>query len=70
MGNLKFNLNVPTWLWFFINLTQVTFITLKLFNIISWNWFWVLSPLWIIMGLVYIFYLLCSIILFFRWITR
>ena len=70
MSNLKFNLNVPTWLWVFINLTQITFIALKLFNIISWNWFWVLSPLWIIMGLVYIFYLLCSIILFFRWITR
>ena len=68
MKNLKFNFNVPTWLWVFINLLQITFITLKLFNIISWNWFWVLSPLWIVMGLVYILWLLFSIILFIKWI--
>lgn len=70
MNKLKFNLNIPTGLWVFINLLQVTFIALKLFNIISWNWLWVLSPLWIVMGLVYILYLLFSIILFIKWIAR
>ena len=31
----------------FISLLQLTFIILKLCNIINWNWLWVMSPLWI-----------------------
>ena len=67
---MKFNFNIPTWLWVFINLLQITFITLKVFNVITWSWLWVLSPLWIIMGLIYIGWLLCSITAFFKWIGR
>ena len=65
---MKFNVNVPVWYWILLNLIQVTFIALKLFNIISWNWFWVLSPLWFFMGLVYILWIICSITMFFKWI--
>lgn len=65
---MKFNLNVPVWYWVLLNLTQITFIALKLFNIISWNWFWVLTPLWFFMGLVYILWIICSITMFFKWI--
>ena len=32
-------------------LTQIVFIVLKLLNKISWNWIWVLSPVWIYFGL-------------------
>ena len=28
-------------------LSLVTFILLKIFSVILWSWFWVLSPLWI-----------------------
>ena len=31
----------------FIGLLTILFITLKLTNVISWTWVWVLSPLWI-----------------------
>ena len=30
----------------------VVFIVLKLVGVITWSWFWVLSPLWITMILV------------------
>ena len=32
-------------------LAQIVFIVLKLLNKISWNWLWVLSPVWIYFGL-------------------
>lgn len=31
----------------FCGLLTITFITLRLCNVIDWNWFWILSPLWI-----------------------
>lgn len=31
----------------FTGLLTIVFITLKLFGVIAWNWWWVLSPLWI-----------------------
>jgi hypothetical protein len=43
-------------------LLTVAFIVLKLCNVISWSWWWVLSPLWIsiaitIIGLLFLFIL-------------
>ena len=32
-------------------LAQIVFVVLKLLNKISWNWVWVLSPVWIYFGL-------------------
>lgn len=29
----------------------ITFIVLKLCNVITWSWWWVLAPLWIPVGL-------------------
>jgi len=29
----------------FVGLLAITFIVLKLTNVIDWNWFWVLSPM-------------------------
>ena len=31
----------------FVGLLTVAFIVLKLCNVISWSWWWVLSPIWI-----------------------
>jgi len=36
----------------FVGLLTIVFITLKLTNIISWSWLWVLSPIWISFSLV------------------
>ena len=35
-------------------LLLIAFIVLKLTNVISWSWWWVLSPLWIPMALTII----------------
>lgn len=32
-------------------LAQIVFVVLKLLNKISWDWVWVLSPVWIYFGL-------------------
>lgn len=31
----------------FVGLLTITFIVLRLINVTTWNWLWVLSPLWI-----------------------
>jgi membrane protein YdbS with pleckstrin-like domain len=46
----------------FTTLLAIAFIVLKLCNVISWSWWWVLSPLWIsiaitIIGLLFLFIL-------------
>lgn len=35
----------------FCGLLTIVFIALKLCKVIDWSWLWVLSPLWISMGL-------------------
>lgn len=35
----------------FVGLLTIVFIVLKLCNVISWSWWWVLSPFWISTGL-------------------
>lgn len=36
----------------FTELLLIVFIVLKLTNVINWSWWWVLSPLWISLGIV------------------
>ena len=31
----------------FVGLLTIVFITLKLLKVITWSWWWVLSPIWI-----------------------
>lgn len=31
----------------FVGLLTIAFIVLKLMNVITWSWLWVLSPLWL-----------------------
>ena len=35
-------------------LIQLAFIILKLCNVINWSWWWVLSPMWIELGIAVI----------------
>jgi len=44
MENNKNNTRISTG---FCELLTITFIVLKLCNVIAWSWVWVLSPLWI-----------------------
>jgi hypothetical protein len=45
-------------------LLTVLFVGLKLTNVISWSWWWVLSPIWIsaLIGLAFVFILLIAVI--------
>lgn len=36
----------------FTGLLTIVFITLKLCKVIAWSWWWVLSPVWITVGIV------------------
>ena len=48
----------------FAGLLTIVFIVLKLTNVISWSWLWVLSPLWIDFALVIIVAVVAAIVLF------
>lgn len=42
---------------------SIVFITLKLTHVIDWDWWWVLSPIWISLGiLLAIFAVVCAVI--------
>lgn len=36
----------------FVSLLAIVFIVLKLCNVITWSWWWVLAPIWIPFGVV------------------
>ena len=42
----------------FVGRLTIAFIVLKLINVITWSWLWVLSPIWITMA----FYLLIVLV--------
>lgn len=46
----------------FFGLLGIVFITLKLLNLISWSWLWVLSPLWMPVAIIVIVLLVALII--------
>ncbi|WP_437770654.1 hypothetical protein [Arthrobacter sp. KNU40] len=41
----------------------ITFVALKLTNIIDWSWWWVLSPLWIGAGLAILVFLITLLVI-------
>ncbi len=47
----------------FVSLLAILFIALKLTGVITWSWWWVLSPLWIGLALVstVLFVMVCLI---------
>lgn len=55
----KVNVNKST---SFVSLLTLAFIVLKLCNVISWSWFWVLSPMIFSVGLLVIFIIVILIL--------
>lgn len=55
----KVNVNKST---SFVSLLTLAFIVLKLCNVITWSWFWVLSPMIFSVGLVVILVILILIL--------
>lgn len=43
----------------FLGLLTIVFIVLKLCNVISWSWWWVLSPMWIPIAVAVIICVVC-----------
>ena len=46
----------------FVGLLTLIFITLKLLHVIDWRWVWVLSPVWIMAGIMVIFGLVACVV--------
>lgn len=46
----------------FTTALTLTFIILKLCNVITWSWIWVLAPLWIMWALVLIIVVILGIV--------
>ena len=40
----------------FVGLLTIAFVVLKLCNVIDWSWWWVLSPIWISIGLAVVIF--------------
>ena len=53
----------------FTSLLTILFITLKLCNVIDWSWWWILSPLWIGIGLWFFILLIVLITLLAAWMV-
>lgn len=45
------------------SITALTFVVLKLCNVVAWSWWWVLSPMWIPMAICAITALIVGIIM-------
>jgi hypothetical protein len=50
----------------FPGLLVITFIVLKLCNVIAWSWLWVLSPFWIPLALFAVFGIIAFLVAAFR----
>lgn len=46
----------------FFSLITIVFIVLKLCGIITWSWWWILSPIWGPVILIFIVVFICAIV--------
>lgn len=46
----------------FAGLLAIVFIVLKLTGYIAWSWFWVLSPLWIVLLVILVLFIFAAIV--------
>lgn len=51
----------------FVGLLTIVFITLKLMGYITWSWVWVLSPLWITLGVALAIFVIILVITLFKY---
>lgn len=54
----------------FCGLLCIVFITLKLLNVISWSWLWVLSPIWIPVSIVLTIFVIVFLIVLIYDLTK
>lgn len=47
----------------FSSLLFITFLILKLCNVINWSWWWVTAPLWMPVALGIVVFVVCFIVL-------
>ena len=47
----------------FTGLLAIAFIVLKLCHVIDWSWWWVLSPIWIPIALVFLLFIISMIVI-------
>lgn len=47
----------------FASLLTIAFIILKLCNVINWSWWWVLSPIWISIGLLVVTFIVAMTVI-------
>ena len=43
-------------------IVQITFVILKLCKVIDWSWWWVLSPTWIMAGILVILFIILYVL--------
>ena len=41
-----------------LEILQIVFLILKLCNVISWSWFWVLTPTWLLLVLLVAYFII------------
>lgn len=54
----------------FVGMLTIVFIVLKLIGVITWSWWWVLSPLWISFGIGLIALLVFGIVILGIWFSE
>lgn len=54
----------------FGGLLTIVFIVLKLVGVISWSWLWVLSPIWIPIGIGLILYIIAALFIGIAWLVN
>lgn len=60
--NNKSGLGCLSYVTMFVSLLSTMFIVLKLTGVIDWNWWWVLAPIWIFVGLFVLLVALACIV--------
>ena len=67
MDNKKIKIEFPM-AWGII--LTIVFLVLKLTKVIAWKWIWILSPLWMSVGLAILLVILVGLILFAKGINH
>ena len=52
------------------SILTIVFVVLKLTNHIDWNWWWVVSPIWIPLGLIAVLFVVIFIFLFVKTMVK
>jgi len=48
-------------------IVQLIFVLLKLFNVLDWSWWWVFSPVLIVVSILILIFAILGFIIVFQW---